>query len=164
MSSTPVFRTSITTRPLRVLDINPVDYIVRTLVKQATRFWRRLWFREPTLWIELIMWLLITVWSMALLIFGTSPLPANLADIFNRGPYPWLSVFGILFCPVQLAAMVSLNDSARAHVSIANSMWIGALAMSLVFGDYRLPTGVFYLCAMVVALVPYLKFRVGRPI
>ena len=123
-----------------------------------------MWRVEPTRYLELFVWFLVTVWSLELFTFGTSALPSVVADVFNYGPYPWLAFAGLVLSPIQLAAMLTNNRTGRARCSVVDSIWIGALAFSILFADLRIPTGLFYVAAMVLAAVPYWKHRLGRPI
>ena len=126
----------------------------RSTVERFCAFVVHLWKVEPTSFIEFGAWILITVWSVSLLVFGDAAFPPRLIATFESGPYLGMALLGLAISGVHLGAMVSRDERARARMAFIAAVWIGGLAGSLIVGDYRIPGGLVYLSFALLTFLP----------
>jgi len=126
----------------------------RSTVERFGAFVIHLWKVEPTSFIEFGAWILITVWSVSLILFGVAAFPPRLIATFESGPYFPMALLGLAISVVHLGVMVSRDERLRAHMSFIAAVWIGGLAGSLIVGDYRVPGGLVYLSFALLNFLP----------
>lgn len=133
--------------------------IIRPAAARIAAFVRRIVHDEPTLLAELGSWAFVASWSFSLLVYRTAMLPTPIAQAFERGAYFTMAVIGAILAVIQLSAMVGDHERARALCSYATSIWLGGLAASLFFGDYRVPSGLGYVAMSFLSMLGYWRVK-----
>ena len=131
----------------------------RFTLAHSRTFVARIFAEAPTLAAEIAAWTFVTSWSISLLLYRTDTLPASIAQSFERGPYFTIAILGALLAPLQLVAMVTLHERARALCSFASAIWLGGLAGALFAGDARVPSGAGYVGLSFLSLLGYRKVK-----
>jgi len=133
--------------------------ILRPAAARLAAFVRRIVRDEPTLLAELGSWAFVASWSFSLLVYRTAMLPEPIAQSLERWSYLYMAIIGAALAIVQLGAMICDHERARAVCSYVAAIWLGGLAASLFFGDYRVPSGFGYVALSFLSLLGYWRVK-----